>query len=55
VCNNVYVLLYFSPLGSVLPAKVNDSMIIRDSTTPGSENMSSFPQQNGDCDCQDDP
>jgi hypothetical protein len=34
-------------LGNVLPAKVNESMIIRNSMILGSENVSSVPQQNG--------
>ena len=38
--NNLYILLY------VLPAKVNDSMIIRNSTIPGRETVSGLPQQN---------
>ena len=32
--NNVYILLYIPPLGNVFPAKVNDSIIIRNSTSP---------------------
>ena len=35
--NNVYILLYIPPLGNVFPAKVNDSMIIRDSMSLGGE------------------
>jgi hypothetical protein len=45
--NNVYILLYVPPLGNVLPAKVNDSMIIRNSMIPGTENVSRVHQQNG--------
>ena len=45
VYNNVYILLYLSPMGNVLPAKVNDSMIIRNSMIPSSKNVSGVPQQ----------
>ena len=34
-------------MGKVLPAKVNDSMIIRNSTITWSKNVSGVPQQNG--------
>lgn len=34
--------------GNVLPAKVNDSIIIRNSTILGSNNVSGDLQQNGD-------
>ena len=44
--NNVYTLCYVSPSGNVLSAKVNDSMIIRNSRIPGSKNVSGVPQQN---------
>jgi hypothetical protein len=33
-------LFFILPLGNVLFAKVNDSMIIRDSTSPGGEDLS---------------
>ena len=45
--NNVYVLLYVPLSWNVLLVKGNDSMIIRNSTVPGSENVSGDPQQNG--------
>ena len=34
-------------LGNVLSAKINDSMIIRNSMIPGTENVSRVHQQNG--------
>jgi hypothetical protein len=40
--NNVYILLYIPPLGNVFPAKVNDSMIIRNNMIP------EMPQKYGD-------
>jgi hypothetical protein len=40
------ILLYALPLGNVLFAKANDSMIIRNSRITGSESLSGVPQQN---------
>lgn len=40
--NNVYILLYIPPLGNVFPAKVNDSVIIRNNMIP------EMPQKYGD-------
>ena len=37
-----YIFLCVPPLGNVLPAKVNDSMIVKNSIIPGSRNMSVF-------------
>ena len=37
--NNVHDLPYVPPLGNILPAKVNDSMIIRNSRSPGVTDM----------------
>lgn len=42
--SNAYILLYVPSSGNVLPAKVSDSMITRNSMIPGKENV---PQQNG--------
>jgi hypothetical protein len=47
--NNAYNLLYVPLLGNVLPAKVNDSMIIRSSIGLGCKCVSNTPQQNGKC------
>lgn len=38
--NNVHNLLYVPPSGAILPAKINYSMIIRNSTSPGGEGVS---------------
>lgn len=38
--NNVHILLHVSLSGNVLPAKVNNSMFSRNSTIPGSKNVS---------------
>jgi hypothetical protein len=46
--SNVYILLYIPPSGNVLPAKVNDSMIIRNSMVLVIKNVSGVPQQNDD-------
>jgi hypothetical protein len=40
--NNVHTLLHVSPFGNILPAKVNDSMIIRNSMSPESKGQSEF-------------
>ena len=40
--NHAYNLLYVPLLGNVLPAKVNDSMIIRNSMSPESKGQSEF-------------
>jgi hypothetical protein len=40
--NNVYILLYVTPTGNIPPAKVNDSMIIRNSTIPVDKNYLMF-------------
>ena len=40
--NNVYILLHVPPLGNVLLDKVKDSVIIRNSMNPGSDNVSMF-------------
>ena len=42
---NVFILLYLSPSGNVLPAKVNDFMTVRSSMIPRSKNVSRVPQQ----------
>lgn len=49
VCIMMYI-FYFNvpPSGNVLPDKVKDSMITRNSMIPGSENVSGDSQQNGD-------
>lgn len=47
--NNVHSLLYVPPLENVLPAKVNDSKIIRSSTGLGHKCVPNIPQQNGKC------
>ena len=53
VCIIMYIFYFMSLLwGTVLPAKVNDSMIIRNCMILGNETMSGDPQQNGD-DLQD--
>lgn len=38
--NNVHNLLYVPPSGAILPAKINYSMMIRNSTSPGGEGVS---------------
>jgi hypothetical protein len=38
--NNIHNLLYVSSLGYGIPVKVNDSMIIRSSTSPGGKGVS---------------
>jgi hypothetical protein len=42
--NNVHI---FHVPGNILPARANDSRIIRKSTSPESKNVSNVPQQNG--------
>ena len=37
---NIHNLLYVPPLGDLVSAKVNNSMIIRDKSSPGSEGVS---------------
>jgi hypothetical protein len=39
--NNVHDLPYVPPLGNILPAKVNDSVIIRNSRSPGGKGVPS--------------
>jgi hypothetical protein len=51
----VYIKLHVHALGNVLPAKVIDSLIIRNSMVSGRENVSDIPQQSGGCDLQNSP
>jgi hypothetical protein len=44
VCITVYISSH-SPSNNALSAKLNDSMIIRESTSPGSKNMTNVSTQ----------
>jgi hypothetical protein len=56
LCKNIHNLPYVPPSGSILPAKVNDSVIIRNSTSPRGKGVSNVLRQDGKCcDLQDSP